>query len=401
MNERLSCQEASAALDLRALEDRHTSGAYAKRPLMIVRGEGCTLYDEAGRAYLDLGSGIGVALLGHGHPAVAQAVAQQAQTLITCPEAFYNDRRAELYALLAELLPGGLERFFLCSSGTEAVEAALKIARLLTGRRGIVSLKRGFHGRTLGALATTWNPQYRQPFDGWVPESQFASPNDLASAEALITEDTAAVFVEVVQGEGGIYPLDADYLRGLRALCTARGALLIADEIQAGLGRTGRWFAFQHAEIVPDMVTLGKGIAGGLPMGAVAWRAELGQIESGVHGSTFGGNPLVCAAAIAALSALRAIDAPARSAALGGWLLDELRRRSLRGVREVRGLGLMVGVELRGRVTPALQALQARGVIALPAGKTTLRLLPPLVITQAQLADGVDALQAALEEAAL
>ncbi|MFQ3646726.1 MAG: aspartate aminotransferase family protein [Anaerolineae bacterium] len=383
----------STITDIRVVEDQHTSGAYAKRPLTIVRGEGCTLYDDTGRAYLDLGSGIGVALLGHGHPAVAQAVAQQAQTLITCPEAFYNDRRAELYAVLSGLLPAEMGRFFLCNSGTEAVEAALKIARLLTGRRGIVSLKRGFHGRTLGALATTWNPQYREPFDGWVPESQFASANDLESAAALITEDTAAVFVEAVQGEGGIYPLDADYLRGLRQLCTERGALLIADEIQAGLGRTGRWFAFEHAEIVPDMVTLGKGMAGGLPMGAVAWRTSLGQIESGVHGSTFGGNPLSCAAAIAALHALRELDAPARSAELGAWLLGELRARRLPAVREVRGLGLMIGLELRGRVTPVLQALQARGIIAIPAGKTTLRLLPPLIITQEQLAQALQALE--------
>lgn len=382
----------STITDIRVVEDEHTSGAYAKRPLTIVRGAGCTLYDEEGRAYLDLGSGIGVALLGHGHPAVAQAVAQQAQTLITCPEAFYNDRRAELYAVLSDLLPAEMGRFFLCNSGTEAVEAALKIARLLTGRRGIVSLKRGFHGRTLGALATTWNPQYREPFDGWVPESQFASANDLESAAALITEDTAAVFVEAVQGEGGVYPLSVDYLRGLREICAARGALLIADEIQAGLGRTGRWFAFEHAEIVPDMVTLGKGIAGGLPMGAVAWRADLGQIESGVHGSTFGGNPLSCAAAIATLNALREMDAPARSAELGAWLLAELRARDLPAVREVRGLGLMVGVELRGRVTPTLQALQARGIIAIPAGKTTLRLLPPLIITQEQLAQAVEAI---------
>ena len=380
-------------MDVRAVEDQHTSGAYAKRPLTIVRGEGCTLYDETGRAYLDMGSGIGVALLGHGHPAVAQAVAEQAQTLITCPEAFYNDRRAELYAALRALLPAEIGRFFLCNSGTEAVEAALKVARLLTGRRGIVSLKRGFHGRTLGALATTWNPPYRQPFAGWVPESAFASPNDLASAEALITDETAAVFVEAVQGEGGVYPLDADYLRGLRRLCTERGALLIADEIQCGLGRTGRWFAFEHAEIVPDMVTLGKGLAGGLPMGAVAWRTELGQIESGVHGSTFGGNPLSCAAAIAALNALRALDAPARSAQLGAWLLGELRARHLPAVREVRGLGLMVGVELRERVTPTLQALQARGLLAVPAGKTTLRLLPPLIVTQEQLAQAVQALE--------
>lgn len=381
------------------LEDLYTSGAYAKRPLALVRGAGCQLYDDAGREYLDLGSGVGVALLGHAHPAISQAVAQQAQTLITCHEGFYNDRRAELYAALADLLPDGINRFFLCNSGAEAVEGALKVARLLTGRTHIVSVKRGFHGRTLGALATTWNPAYREPFAGWTPPTTFISPADLASAEAAITVNTAAVIVEAVQGEGGIYPLDADYLRGLQALCQARGALLIADEIQAGLGRTGCWFAFNHAGITPDIVTLGKGVAGGVPMGVVAWRGALGQIESGTHGSTFGGNPLACAAAIANLAALQAMNAPARAAELGAWLLDALHARRLANVREIRGIGLMVGLELRVRVTPVLQALQERGIIALLAGKTVLRLLPPLIITQDELAAALDTLADVLASA--
>jgi acetylornithine/LysW-gamma-L-lysine aminotransferase len=380
-------------------ENRHTSGAYAKRPLALVRGSGCRLYDDAGREYLDLGSGVGVALLGHAHPAISQAVAQQAHTLITCHEGFYNDRRAELYAALADLLPGGISRFFLCNSGAEAVEGALKVARLLTGRTRIVSVKRGFHGRTLGALATTWNPAYREPFAGWTPPTTFVSPADLASAEAAITDDTAAVIVEAVQGEGGVYPLDAAYLQGLRDLCTARGALLIADEIQAGLGRTGRWFGFEHAGITPDIVTLGKGVAGGVPMGVVAWRGALGQLESGIHGSTFGGNPLACAAASANLAALRQMNAPVHAGHMGAWLLNTLRDRRLTNVREIRGIGLMVGLELRVRVTPVLQALQERGIIALLAGKTVLRLLPPLIITQEELASAVDTLAEVLASA--
>ncbi len=376
------------------LEDAHTSGAYYKRQITLVRGEGCTVWDDAGNAYLDVTSGQGVALLGHAHPAVAEAVAQQARTLITCPEIFYNDRRAELYAVLADITPADLNRFFLCNSGAEAMEGALKVARLLTSRSGIVAAKRSFHGRTLGALGMTWNKDYREPFVGWTPNNiTHIAYNNIEEAQAAITEDTAAVIVEPVQGEGGVYPGDVEWLQALRHICDERGALLVMDEIQTGLGRTGRWFGFEYADIVPDMLALGKGIAGGVPMGAVVWRESLGTIDSGTHGSTFGGNPLSCAAAIAALTALRDIDAPALAAENGAWLLSELQAANFAQVREVRGRGLMLGLELRGRVTPALQALQERGILALPAGKTVLRLLPPLIISRAELQRVVDALR--------
>jgi acetylornithine/LysW-gamma-L-lysine aminotransferase len=378
------------------IENGYTSGAYAKRPLTIVRGNGCYVYDEQGNEYLDMTSGVGVAALGHAHPALTQAISQQAQTLITCSEAFYNDRRAELYGVLAQILPSEIGRFFLCNSGTEAVEGALKIARLLTGRSGIISTKRAFHGRTLGALATTWNPSYREPFEGWTPPTTHITYGDFNGLE-LITSQTGAVIVEAVQGEGGIYPANWEWLRELRRVCTAEGALLIMDEIQAGLGRSGKWFAFQHADIVPDIITLGKAIAGGVPMGAVAWRSILGTIESGTHGSTFGGNPLACAASIACLRELQAMNAPQQSAELGAWLLDELRSRNLAGVREIRGIGLMIGIELKGRVTPILQALQERGILALLAGKTVLRLLPPLIVTRNQLEHVVDMLAEVLQ----
>ncbi len=362
-------------------EARYTSGAYAKRPLTLVRGAGAHVWDDAGNRYLDMTSSMGVAILGHAHPAVADALAAQAQTLISCPEAFYNDRRAELYAVLSALLPDGFDRFFLCNSGAEAIEAGLKVARLLTGRTGIVAVKRAFHGRTLGALATTWNPQYREPFAGWTPPTTAISPHDLTAAEAAVDDSTAVVVVEAVQGEGGVYPLDAAWLQGLRRLCDERGALLLVDEIQAGLGRTGTWWAFAQADITPDLIALGKGIAGGVPMGALVWRGALGSIESGTHGSTFGGNPLACAASIATLRTLQAMDAPTVCAALGQHFLAGLHALNAPSVREVRGRGLMLGLELRGRVTPVLQALQARGVLALPAGKTVLRLLPPYVTT--------------------
>ena len=384
-------------LSIAEREASHTSGATSKRPLTLVRGLGSTVWDDEGRAYLDATSGQGVALIGHSHPAVARAVAEQAATLITCTDSFNNDRRAGLYDVLAGLLPPGFDRFFLGNSGAEANEAALKLARQITGRSGIVAVRRGFHGRTLGALSLTWNPKYREAFQSWLPHVAHIAPDDLEGAQAAISDETAAVFFEAVQGEGGVHPLEADYLRELRRLCSERGALLVADEIQTGLGRTGRWFGFEHARITPDIITLGKGIAGGVPMGAAAWRGERGQFEAGAHGSTFGGNPLACAAALAALGVLQRERLPERSAELGAQLMDELRARHLPQVREVRGLGLLIGVELRGRVTPILKNLQERGVLALPAGLNVLRLLPPLVLTDGEAERLVEAVTEVLQ----
>ena len=375
-------------------EDIYTSGAYPKRPLTLVRGEGRTVWDDTGRAYLDMTSGQGVALLGHCHPAIQEAVTRQAAQLITCPEIFYNDQRATLYERLQAILPEAINRFFLCNSGTEAVEGALKAARLLTDRTGIVAVMRGFHGRTLGALATTWNKKYREPFASWQPDVTHIPLDNIERAHAAITTETAAVIVEAVQGEGGVYPADTAYLQALRAICDEQGALLIVDEIQTGFGRTGNWFAFEHAGIVPDVVTLGKGIAGGIPMGAVAWRGELGTLPRGSHGSTFGGNPLACAAAIASLDAL---PQPGDVAALGDWFMSELNALDLPQVRAIRGRGLMIGLELRGRVTPILQTLQETyGILALPAGLNVLRLLPPLTITREELLQVRDALSEVL-----
>lgn len=372
-------------------EDQHTSGTYPKRPLTLVRGQGATVWDDEGNSYIDATSGQGVALVGHSHPAVVQAIAEQASTLITCPEIFYNDQRARLYNLLTDILPQEIDRFFLCNSGAEAMEGALKVARLLTGREGIVAAKRGFHGRTMGALALTWNPKYRKDFASWQADVTHISYNDIDDARANIDESVAAVVVEAVQGEGGVYPADVEYLQALREICDAIGAMLIVDEIQTGFGRTGRWFAFEHANIVPDVVTMAKGIAGGMPMGAVAWRGDLGKLLSGTHGSTFGGNPLACAAAIATITTLRDENLPQHATEKGIWVLEQLEALDLNFVREIRGRGLIIGLELRGRVTPVLKALQEEGILALPAGATTLRLLPPLMISYDDLQTIVDA----------
>ena len=386
-------------VNAREREETHGSGAYFKRPLTLARGSGTTVWDDTGRRYLDVTSGQGVALTGHAHPAVTAAIAQQAGELVTCPEIFFNERRAQLYVRLAALTPGDIGRFFLCNSGAEAMEGALKVAMLLSGRNKMLATRNAFHGRTLGALTLTWNPKYRQPFAGWnANKVQHLAFNDLETARAAIDEETAAVVIEVVQGEGGVHPADHAWLRGLRQLCDERGALLIIDEIQTGLGRCGSWFACEQAGITPDILTLGKGLAGGVPIGAVCWRSSLGTLPAGSHGSTFGGNPLACAAALGTLSVLHDEQLPERAASLGAWLLDELRGLQHPTVREVRGRGLLVGLQLRGRVTPVLKRLQERGVLALPAGFNVLRLLPPLIITEAELQQVIDAIRESLDD---
>ena len=379
------------------IEDQYGSGAYGKRPTALVRGEGVYAFDHLGNRYLDATSGQGVAALGHCHPAVVAAISEQAARLITSHESFYNDRRAELYSLLASVTPADLNRFFLCNSGAEAIEGALKVAKLLTGRDGIVAAKRSFHGRTTGALSLTWTQKYRKPFQNWLPAVEYVAYNDIDAARGAITELTAAVVVEPIQGEGGVHPAADGYLQALRERCDQTGAMLIIDEIQTGLGRSGRWFGFEHAGIVPDIIAVGKAIAGGLPMGAVCWREAHGPIGRATHGSTFGGNPLACAAAVAAISAIRDEGLVDKTRLNGEWFFKQLADLELRALRQVRGRGLMVGLELRGRVTPVLKALQEEGVLALPAGLNTLRLLPPLIISREQLSVIVAAIEAVLE----
>ena len=381
--------------DIIAQEDQHTSGLNTKRPIALVRGQGALVWDAAGNEYIDCMTAHGIATLGHCHPAVTAAIQEQAATLVACGEAVYNDQRAALLAELTAHTPGDLKRVFLCNSGAEANEAAIKFARLWTGRPGIVATMRGFHGRTLGALSATWNAKYREPFMPLVPGFTHVPYNNLDAMATAITQDTAAVLIEVIQGEGGVHPAGPEYLVGLRALCNERKVLLIVDEVQTGLGRTGRWFAGDHYGLVPDLLCLGKALGGGVPMGAVVWREALGTLPPGVHGSTFGGNPLACAASRAVLRTMVADDLPGRAARLGERFIANLRA-TLGGhplVREVRGMGLMVGVELRTRAKSpggsgaagVLRGLMEHGVLAMPAGTTTVRFLPPLIISEAQL----------------
>ncbi len=366
--------------EIKAIENRHESGVYNKIDIVLVRGEGARLWDADGKMYIDCMSGHGVANIGHANPAVARAIAEQAQRLITCHSALYNEQRALLMQKLAEIAPPGLDRMFLCNSGAEAVEGALKFARLATGRQKIIATMRGFHGRTFGALSATWNKEYRQPFEPLVPGFEFVPYNKPERMEQAVDDETAAVIIEVVQGEGGVNPGDGDYLRGVQALCQERGALFIADEVQTGFGRTGRMFACEHYDLRPDLMTVAKSIAGGLPMGAILIGPRVGEIPPRVHNNTFGANPLCCAAAVAAIDFMLAENLPQRAAEMGGRMTDGFKTIESPLIREVRGLGLMVAVELKQPAGSHLATLAEKGVLALNAGSTVMRFLPPLVI---------------------
>jgi acetylornithine/LysW-gamma-L-lysine aminotransferase len=382
---------------IQQVEDRFTSGLYTKRPLTIVRGSGAYLWDDQGRKYIDCVGGQGVSSIGHANPRVAKAIAEQASQLISCPEMFYNDRRAVLEEKLCTT--SGYPHIFLCNSGAESIEAALKFARVKTGRTGIIAAMRGFHGRSMGALSATWEKKYREPFEPLVPGFSHVPYNNLEALQAAVNENTAAVILEVVQGEGGVNPAKPGYLPAVQQICRERGALLIIDEVQTGFGRTGKMFAFQHEALAPDMVCLAKAIAGGIPMGAVLIGESVGKLPVQVHGSTFGGNPLACAAALASIDFLEENKLAERASQLGAWFQNRLRAIHSPQVREVRGLGLMVGIELRQKVTPYLQALMDRGVLALPAGLTVMRFLPPLVIEQTDLEEVALAVEGVLAQA--
>lgn len=379
------------------LEDRHSSGVYNKQPIVLVQGRGARVWDDAGREFIDCIGGHGVANVGHAHPAVVQAISRQAERLMICPNSFYNEQRARLLGELIRIAPEGMERAYLCNSGAEAVEAAFKFARIKTGRTEIVAAMRGFHGRTMGALSATWRKEYRQPVEPLVPGFTFVPYNRIEKIESAVNEKTAAVILEVVQGEGGVIPGDVDYLQEVQRICRERGALFIVDEVQTGFGRTGRMFAVQHAGLQPDLMCLAKGIAGGLPMGATLISSRVGEIEKRVHGCTFGGNPLVCSAALAAIRVLEDEGLPERAMEMGTRLQNGLRNITSPLVREVRGLGLMVGVELKEMSGPYLAALAERNVLALPAGANVMRFLPPLVISRQDIDMVVEQVAAVLQ----
>ena len=377
------------------VETKHTSGTYAKQPLVIVRGLGASLFDADGVEYLDCTSGHGAANLGHANPKVAEAIYKQASTLITLFETFPNDKRAELLQKITSLVDG-LDRVFLCNSGTETVEASIKFARISTGRKNIVAAMRAFHGRTYGSLSATFNKKYREGFEPLVPGFSHVAYNNIEALENAVNEETAAVILEVVQGEGGVYPASEEYILAARRICDERGALLIVDEIQTGFGRTGRMFAIQHFDVTPDLLTCAKSIAGGVPMGAVLIGKNVKNLTPGVHGSTFGGNPLACAAAVAAIGVIEEENLSRQAEVKGAYLMDRLREIESPNIREVRGMGLMIGIEMKQKVAPYIKILQENKILVLNAGMTVIRLLPPLVITDGQIDHLVEVLSEVL-----
>jgi acetylornithine/LysW-gamma-L-lysine aminotransferase len=370
--------------DYRTLEHEFGVPLQPKRDLVAVRGSGACLYDEHGQEYIDCAAGIGVASLGHCHPKLVAAIQQQAETLITRPNIMYNDLRSRLLEKLVEVSPASLTRAYLCNSGTEAIEAALKFARLHSGRTNFVTAMRGFHGRTMGAVSATYTPKYRNAFEPLVPGFDYVPFNKIEKLDAAVDDNTAAVMFELVQGEGGVNPIQAEYLSAVRKLCTERGVLLIIDEIQTGFCRTGKFFACDHFDLQPDIMCVAKAMGGGVPIGATLLNAEI-KIEPGLHGTTFGGNPLACAAALAAIDVYQADGLAERAAQLGDYFENQLGVADLSQVRTLRRLGLMIGIELKQKVQTKLAELLERHIIALPAGPNVIRMLPPLVIEKNQI----------------
>ena len=371
--------------------DRQLS-LYAKRDIALVRGEGSYLFDSDGKRYLDAMSNYGVAILGHADPEYADAMADQLRTLTTCHQSFYNDQRAEALAAIATVLPANLTRSFLSNSGAEAIEAALKFAIAATGRQRLVAAKRGYHGRTLGALSATFDPKYRGPFEPLPISAVHGGYNDIDSLTSLVDGETAAIIIEPIQGEGGIHPGDAAYLQACRALADEHGALLIADEIQTGF-RTGAPFAISASEVVPDIMVTAKALGNGFPIGLTAVTDAISaKIPASAHGTTFGANPLACRAAVVTLNAIRERGLYENAEELGPVLMRRIEAIGSPRIRQVRGRGFMIGVEMKERVTAVLRGLQERGVLALPATPVVFRLLPPLIWGEEQIDEFVAAL---------
>ncbi|MGC9292606.1 MAG: aspartate aminotransferase family protein [Acidobacteriaceae bacterium] len=399
--------------ELRAAEARLLVQTYERHPVLFVRGEGVYLYDENGNAYLDLLSGIGVTALGHGHPAISATLAEQGRMLLHTSNLFYHEGQAALALRLTEMT--GMDRAFFCNSGTEAWEAALKLARAHAGllraegkKLGtkFLALEHSFHGRSMGSVSTTHKAKYREPFAPLVPGVEFVRFNDVADLKAKFSDEVCAVCVEAVQGEGGIHPISQEFFSTARALTQQTGALLLADEIQCGMGRTGEWCAYQHFGALPDVTTLAKPLGGGLPIGAMLCTEGAARaFTPGAHGTTFGGGPLACAVAITVIDAMRQQDLLHHIRQMGAYFQQQLRALAAKHacITEVRGLGLMIGVELVSAElakSVAAQMMEQR-ILLNRTSETVLRFLPPYILQRQHIDQAVAALDAVLKTAAI
>jgi acetylornithine/N-succinyldiaminopimelate aminotransferase len=388
--------------DVVAREARHVLQTYRRQPVTFVRGQGVHLYDAEGREYLDLLSGIGVAALGHSHPGLARAIAEQSETLIHTSNLFYHPLQGQLAERLANL--SGLPRAFFCNSGTEAVEACLKFARRYWYTKGepraeFIALEESFHGRTFGSLSVTSDEHYRRPFEPLLPKVKFVPVNEPAALAAAVTRATAAIIAEPVQGEGGIRPLTPAFAAAIGEACAKTGALLIADEVQSGLGRTGYPFYFAALGLKPHLVSVGKALGGGVPIGAALVSQEVAEtIAFGDHGSTYGGNLLACRAALCVLDTLVGGGLLAHIGRVGRHFEQRLKAIAAKHaiVKEVRGKGLMWGLDLTIEGAPVVKTALEHGVVVNRTAETVIRLLPPLVITEAEADEALDRLDAAL-----
>ncbi|MDS0220221.1 aspartate aminotransferase family protein [Haloarcula sp. S1AR25-5A] len=361
---------------------------FNEKPIQIERGDGAYVYDDSGTEYLDMGASYACVPLGHGHPAVQDAVSEQLEQITYVQASYPNAERTALYDLLADTAPDPIDKTWLCNSGTEANEAALKFARSATGNSKIVATMQGFHGRTMGALATTWKNKYKKPYEPLIGDVEFVPYDDSEALDEAVDEDTAAFIVEPVQGEGGINPTSDGYLEAAREITEDAGAALIFDEVQTGMGRTGALWNSQRAAVAPDMITAAKGLGNGLPIGATLCRDWIAE-DYGSHASTFSGGPVISAAAGATVSTIVEDSVPGNAAAMGDYLLTELEAAIGDEVRDIRGEGLMIGVEVGRGANAALKKLALNHqVLALPAGRTVVRLLPPLTIDESH-ADAV------------
>jgi acetylornithine/LysW-gamma-L-lysine aminotransferase len=382
-------------MNTKELEQNYELSVYPRRDLVLIRGKGARLYDDLDKEYIDCAANVGVSNIGHGHEAVAKAVYEQYLALGNCYSMFYSPVRAQLAEKLANLSPGNLKKVFFCNSGSEAIEAALKFARASTGRGEIIAAMRGFHGKTMGALAATWGPEYQKPFAPMLPGLKHVPFNNFDKLQTAAGEQTAAVLLEVVQGEGGVRIGDREYFEKVRDLCDANGILLIIDEVQTGFGRTGTLFACEQF-VDPDMLCLAKSIAGGIPMGAVIGNDRI-NVPIRSHTSTFGGSPTACAAALATLAVIEKEALVNNAKTMGLYFLEKLRGIESDKIREIRGIGLMIGIELKEKAGQYIQALMEQGIIALLAGATVIRLLPPLVITKEEIDTVVRVMKSVLD----
>ncbi|QLH82076.1 aspartate aminotransferase family protein [Halosimplex pelagicum] len=365
---------------------------YSEKPIEIVEGDGPYLYDDQGTEYLDMGASYACVPLGHGHDVVTDTIETQLSRLTYVQGSYPVAVRTQLYETLGQVAPGDIEKVWLCNSGTEANEAALKFARAATGDTKIVATTQGFHGRTMGALSATWKDKYKTPYGPLLDDVEFVPYGDEEAIVEAVDDQTAAVIVEPIQGEGGINPASTDFMRTIRDVTTEANAALILDEVQTGLGRTGTLWACERTSVVPDILTSAKGLGNGLPIGATLCRDWIAE-EYGDHASTFSGNPLISAAAQATISTIIDDELPAHAAEVGAYLQKQLETEVGNRVRDIRGEGLMLGVVVKRGANRILQELAINyGVLALPAGRTVVRLLPPLTIDKNHADHVVDAL---------